>query len=354
MSSTDSKPRFSILVTGADGFVGGHLAKELAALGHSVHAVGYLHNAGGLERGGHAATHLYESERLIDLRNFRQVEWALNVARPDVIIHMAAISQVKDAELIPYQTYLTNSVGTLNVLEVMRRMPKRPLLITASTDKVYGEGTGLSEESILRPLHPYDASKAAGDLMAQSYGKFFSNMPVVITRCANIYGPGDTNWQRLIPGVVRDIIAGRRPHIRSDGRPVREYLFIDDFFEAICSIIDKWHPEAHMAAWQLTKNPNWAKGETFNLGGQSKTVLDVVNAICSVMLVDDVSPDITGQSKTESDCLGLDGHKFGDIFGWRWTTDLEKGLVPTISWLAGHLNAGDWKHKWMQRLSIRS
>lgn len=328
-----------ILVTGVEGFVGGYLADRLSADGHLVEAVGFVHRSVGA-----VDNPRYAGYRVIDVRDYRAVELALNLARPDVVIHMAAISQVKDAELVPYQACTVNTLGTLNVLEAARQMKwDTPLIITASSDKVYGFGTSLYEDMVLKPVHPYDASKAAGDLLAQSYGKFWK-LPIVITRCANLYGPGDCNWQRLIPGVLRDIIEGRDPYIRSNGMPVREYLYIGDFYDAVVKIIERYFDEAG-------EEQPWARGETYNLSGQRKMVVDVLDDIRRITQLLDVTMNFTGESTTESDFIGLVGDKFAERFGWFWTTPLEEGLVPTVSWLADVLEAGKWKREWMQRTS---
>ncbi len=157
----------------------------------------------------------------------------------DTVIHLAAQTLVGPAVADPVDTFEHNVAGTWSVLEACRTTVGVARIVVASSDKAYGDAGGreYTEQMALQPRAPYDTSKAAADLLGQSYAHTYE-LPVAISRCANLYGEGDRNWSRIIPGTIRSVLAGSRPVIRSDGSPVRDYLYVGDASTGVIALAD--------------------------------------------------------------------------------------------------------------------
>jgi CDP-glucose 4,6-dehydratase len=195
-------------------------------------------------------------------------------------------------------------------------------VVVASSDKAYGSHERLPyrEDFALQPTYPYDVSKAATDMIARAYATTYG-LPVAVTRLANVYGPGDVNWARLIPETARALVRGERPVIRSDGTPERDYLYVEDAAEAYLAVARSLDDPAH-------------HGRAWNAGsGEPRSVLDVVTrliAICGR----DVEPDIqgTGVPDGEIDRQFLDPTAIRDGLGWSPKWDFDSGLRVTWEW----------------------
>jgi CDP-glucose 4,6-dehydratase len=228
----------TVLVTGAGGFVGSHLAKRLVELGAEVTVI--------LRDDAHPSH--FRSLRLEDsvtvlrgsITDYALVERALNEHEVDTCLHLAAQAIVGVANHSPLSTFDSNIRGTWNVLEACRsaRLVKR--VVVASSDKAYGAQPQLpyTEGMALLAKHPYDVSKACADLLSHAYAAAYG-LSIAVARCANIYGPGDTNRSRIVPGTIMSILTGERPVIRSDGTPERDYLFVDDAVAAYITLAEQ-------------------------------------------------------------------------------------------------------------------
>jgi CDP-glucose 4,6-dehydratase len=199
-------------------------------------------------------------------------------------------------------------------------------VIVASSDKAYGPQAELPyrEHQPLAPIYPYDVSKAAADLLARSYWHTFE-LPVAVTRCANLYGGGDTNRARLIPEAVGAALAGRRPVIRSDGSPQRDFLYVEDAVAA------------NLAIWRALESGQ-GRGEAFNAGGgQPHRVLDVVELVCE-LAGGGLAPEIRGQGvpSGEIDRQWVDAGKLRELTGWEPQVTLAEGLARTVQWYREH------------------
>jgi CDP-glucose 4,6-dehydratase len=202
-------------------------------------------------------------------------------------------------------------------------------VIVASSDKAYGTHHELpyTEEAPLQPVYPYDVSKAAADLIARSYWHTYG-LPVAVTRFANIYGGGDLNFSRLIPEAVTAVLDGRRPVIRSDGSPERDFLYVEDVARAYVAI-----------AGSLENGESG--GEAFNAGwGRPNSVLEVVRLVCEVSGVE-VEPEVRGEGNPEGeiDRQFLDSKKLRERTGWEPEVDLREGLTRTLDWYREHPEA---------------
>lgn len=305
----------TVLLTGAAGFLGAAVAKALLERGDDVVALvrdrdpgARLYRDGLIERCIEVRAELADAERLL-------AEYA-----PDAVIHLAAQTQVTVAADAPLSTFESNVRGTWRLLEAIRLARHPPSrIVVASSDKAYGlTPPPYTEDAPFRPLAPYDVSKACTDLIAQSYGAHFG-LPLAITRCGNIYGPGDRNALRLIPGVCADLAAGRPPRLRSTGRMTREWLYIDDAAAATLAILDA--APTH-------------RGEAFNLGGgQRASVSEVVGALCRLAGYTGPVPFTDAEPDGEIPHQALVSDRIRAL-GWSAKTNLSDGLAASWRWHA--------------------
>jgi CDP-glucose 4,6-dehydratase len=246
----------------------------------------------------------------------------LNEHEVDEVFHLAAQTIVGTANRSPLATWEANVRGTYSLLEACRGLGTVKRVVVASSDKAYGDHDELpySEDFALQPRYPYDVSKACTDLIARSYANTY-DLPVAVTRLANLYGPGDLNWSRIIPDSARALARGERPVIRSDGTPERDYLYVEDAVDAYLAIgasLDD--PAQRGRAW----NAGW---------GKPIPVIDVVRTLISVSGVD-VEPDVRGSGTPhgEIDRQYLDSTAIREQLGWEPRWDLERGLATTWEW----------------------
>jgi CDP-glucose 4,6-dehydratase len=260
-----------------------------------------------------------------DLVGAGVVERALGEYEVDSVFHLAAQTIVGTANRSPASTWDTNLRGTWTVLEACRLHPVARVVVAAS-DKAYGQHAELPyrEDFALQPRYPYDVSKAATDLIARSYWHTYE-LPVATTRFANLYGGGDTNRSRLVPEAIDAALAGRRPVIRSDGTPERDFLYVEDAVTAYLQIA-------------AALDGDGARGEAFNAGGgEPHAVREVVERICAIAGTD-VEPDIrgTGTPAGEIDRQYVDTTKLRELTGWQPEVGLEEGLRRTVAWYREH------------------
>jgi CDP-glucose 4,6-dehydratase len=312
------------LITGVTGFVGSSLASRLVNLGARV--VGLVRdetpesyfNLLGLEK---SVTVVHGS-----LEEYPLLERTVNEYGVGVVYHLGAQTIVGTANRSPLSTFKANIEGTWNLLEACRGKDHVRAVVVASSDKAYGSHKELPyrEDFPLNPEYPYDVSKACADLLARSFCKTYG-LPVVITRFANIYGPGDLNFSRIIPDTIRSVLEGKNPVVRSDGTPERDYLYIDDVADLYLL---------------LAERIGEAKGEVFNAGHNKPVrVLEVVELILRLAGRTDLRPDIRGKGSPhgEIDRQWLDGGKAKRRLGWEPKIGLEEGLRRTIEWYRGCL-----------------
>jgi len=304
-------------VTGIGGFVGSGLAEELLRRG--AHVVGILRDSPGAQLLQHRGIR----DRIDVVRGSivepGLAERAINEYSVDTVFHLAAQAIVTVANANPLSTFESNILGTWQVLEGARRAPSVTRVVVASSDKAYGNQAILpyTEDTTLAGIYPYDASKVCTDVLARSYATSFG-LPVAVTRCANIYGPGDLNWNRLIPGTIRSVLEGSDPLIRSDGSLQRDYLYLGDAVEGYLTLAD------HL--------PD-VSGEAFNFGTELPvSVLEVVQRIVAVSGVEGVHPRVLGVATNEIDRQSLASGKAATRLGWKAAVDLDEGLRASIDW----------------------
>jgi CDP-glucose 4,6-dehydratase len=312
------------LITGGHGFVASNLARALLERGDAVTVLDLAAPSGsGLDLQGIAAgVELVEA----DLRDAPLVEATVAASEFDVVFHLAAQTLVGPAMADPTPTFEVNVRGTWTLLEACRRA-EVPAVVVASSDKAYGPSDELPyrEEMCLRPASPYEASKAAADAIALSYWPAYG-LPVAVTRFANIYGGGDPNFSRLIPEAIAAVLDGRRPQIRSDGSPQRDFLYIGDAVAA------------YLAVEHAVGAGGPGAGEAFNAGGQTPhSVRDVLETVVEISDTD-LKPEYLGAGNPsgEIDRQYVDSSKLGEMTGWRPEVELRDGLIRTLGWYREH------------------
>ena len=318
----------NVLVTGASGLLGSAMVEALSGRGAEVTC---------LVRDWVPASRLF-SEGAIErvnvvrgpLEDYQTVLRALNEYEIDTVFHLGAQTIVGTASRSPLSTFESNIKGTWVLLEACRQLPRLVRrVVVASSDKAYGEHEQLpySEDAPLQGRYPYDVSKSCTDLISLSYHHSYG-LPLAVTRCGNLYGPGDLNWNRLVPGTIRSALAGERPIVRSDGTLVRDYFYVRDAVGAYLALAERLdEPEL--------------QGEAFNFGTETPmSVLDLVDMLLHLIGRTDLEPDVRGEASNEIPAQYLDCAKARRMLDWEATGTLEQGLAETIAWYRGALGEG--------------
>lgn len=312
-----------VLVTGAYGFLASHLLEELLARG--AVAIGLFRDrptGSYLQRSG-----LEGQVTLVqgDITDLAACERVINEHEVRVVFHLAAQAIVGLANRSPYSTLESNIRGTYTLLEACRELQGLlQAVVVASSDKAYGDQAELPyrEEAPLLGMHPYDASKSCTDLLARMFAHTYG-LPVAVTRCANLYGPGDPNLSRIVPATMLSLMRRERPIIRSDGTPLRDYLFVKDAVAGYLQV-----------AGAVADGP--ARGQAYNLGtGVPVSVLDLVNAIVAVSGVD-LPPEVQNTASGEIVHQYLAVRRAQEELGWSAATSLADGLRATYAWYQSH------------------
>lgn len=310
-----------VFVTGANGFVGSWLTRALVEAEAQVIVLIKEDIPGSIMERKDVYSKLKAVVRgsLVD---YGLVESIFKKHKIDTCFHLAAQAIVGEANQSPLPTFESNIKGTWNILEAARSYGISRMVI-ASSDKAYGEHEKLpySEDFSLSALHPYDASKACCDILARTYAHTY-DLPIAVTRCANIYGGGDPNFSRIIPDTIRSVLHKKNPIIRSDGSPLRDYIYIEDVVRAYLSLAERVNNEE-------------IRGQAFNFGTEKPiSVLNLVNKIIKISGEKVIKPIIIGKGKLkgEIDKQYLSIKKAQNLLGWQPEYNLEEGLKESIVW----------------------
>ncbi len=310
-----------VLVTGPAGFLGSRLVRELTILGANVVAVFHQQKAANGSPG------LANQARLVSVfGDIADRPWLMETMRQysiDTVFHLAGQSIVGQAYQDPAGTFSLNALGTVNVLEAARHANVARVIV-ASTASVYGTSNQLPhrEDEVDSARYPYDVSKKCAELATRCFAQTYG-LSTIIARCANLFGGGDTNFSRVIPGVIRSTMLGESFHIRGDGCSVRDYLYIQD---AILAYL--------VLAQSLARDPTLA-GEIFNFSLEVRMpVLQLVNEILELMDRTDLKPVVLNETVPEICESYLSCEKARVRLGWKPEHSLQSGLRKTIRWYA--------------------
>lgn len=309
-----------VFVTGASGLLGSALVEELLARGADTVALvrDWAPSSRLLSGPWAARTNIVRGE----LEDLPLLVRALNEYEIDSVFHLGAQTIVGASSRSPISTFEANIRGAWNMLEAARTCGRRiDRVVVASSDKAYGSHDRLpyTEDFPLQGRFPYDVSKSCADLIALSYFHTY-RLPISITRCGNLFGPGDLNFNRLIPGTIRSALRGERPVIRSDGKSVRDYVFVRDAVAAYLLLAERLPGEGFA-------------GEAFNFGVESPmSVLEMVDRILTVMDRRDLEPAIMNEASHEIPRQFLDCSKARAKLGWSAGFPLDDALRATVAW----------------------
>ncbi|MCW4682352.1 NAD-dependent epimerase/dehydratase family protein [Bacillus pumilus] len=308
----------NVFVTGCTGLLGSYLVKELIDQGANVT---------GLVRDQVPRSNLYQGSQFEKmnvvqgaLEDMQTIERALGEYEIDTVFHLAAQAIVGVANRHPVSTFEANILGTWNVLEACRRQPLIKRVIVASSDKAYGDQEQLpyDEDMPLNGKHPYDVSKSCADLISHTYYNTYG-LPVCITRCGNLYGGGDLNFNRIIPQTIQLVLEGEAPEIRSDGTFIRDYFYIEDAVKAYLLLAEKMEEKG-------------LAGEAFNFSNEIQlTVLELVDKILKAM-GSELKPRILNQGTHEIKHQYLSAKKARKLLDWKPDYSIDEGLEKTIEW----------------------
>jgi CDP-glucose 4,6-dehydratase len=314
-----------VFVTGATGLLGSWLTEEL--LNRGAHVTCLIRDW--VPASKLVASDLTARTNLVpgELEDYAVLLRALNEYEIDTVFHLGAQTIVGTAERSALSTFESNIRGTWNLLEACKHCSKLvQRVIVASSDKAYGahESLPYTEDTPLQGRFPYDVSKSCADLISFSYYHTYQ-VPVAITRCGNLFGGGDLNFNRLIPGTIRSALQDEAPIIRSDGQFIRDYFYVRDAVEAYLQLAEHLPDERFL-------------GQAFNFGTETPvSVLQLVQRILKLMGKASLAPRILNEASHEIREQYLDCTKARQMLGWEPAYALENGLHETIDWYRQYL-----------------
>lgn len=304
----------NILVTGGNGFIGSHLVRYLVSKKANV-TVPYIDIG---KNSYFFSNQLHKKTRFVycNLTDFNKTFKLVKNNNIHFIFHLAAQSIVENAVAKPRDTFNSNIMATVNVLEAARRWGGISGIIVTSSDKAYGKIPKASESNPLGGDHPYESSKAAADLIALTYFKTY-NLPVVVTRFGNVYGEGDLNFSRIIPAIMKSLILNKTLSIRSNGKFIRDYVYVGDIIKALITI---------------SNNTKKAKGQAFNISSRENlSVIELVGQI-SKILNQKINYKILNRTINEIPVQSINFNKIRKTFGWKPEKDLTSTIPAIFDW----------------------
>lgn len=313
----------NILITGCTGLLGSWMAESLLKSDITIKGVAlnqdlnFLLKSKGL---------LNEFEiKYLDIADKTSVDDYLKNNDFDAIVHLAAQTQVIEAIEDPIRTFKSNIQGTWNLVDSAMR--KNLPIVVASSDKAYGDSEVLpyEENFPLNGIYPYEFSKSATDMMCKTYRTTY-NLPVTVLRCGNIYGGGDLNWDRLIPGVIKWLINNETPVLRSDGNYKRDWVYVEDVVNAYLKVTNA-----------LVEN-GLNVSDSYNFSSTDYlSVMEVYEKISEIHLGKYVEPIIENKANLEIKDQYLSSEKIFNELGIKSEFEIDTALEMTINWYKENL-----------------
>ena len=308
-----------VLITGCTGFLGWWLTSELVR--QKAEVVGLVRDL--IPQAPFFAQGMDKKISMVrgQIEDYDTVERAINEYEIDTVFHLAAQAIVGAANRNPLSTFEANIKGTWIVMEACRQNKLVSRVVVASSDKAYGNHEMLpyDESFALQGSHPYDVSKSCADLISLTYHNTYGT-PVCVTRCGNLFGPGDMNFNRIIPGTMQSIMKNQNPIIRSDGSPMRDYVFVKDIARAYMMLAE------HM-------DDSSIHGKAFNFGtGEPVSVLELTQKILKVAGREDLKPDVHNNAHGEILHQYLSSTMARKVLGWEPAAPLSDRLQETYNW----------------------
>jgi len=303
----------NILITGGRGFFGSYLAERFYSLGSNLIVIP---TTGIKSVSTFDCLDVKADVIQGDIRDYEFLRFLFCEYEPDIVIHLAALSEVRKCQKDAKLALDINLHGTVSLLEVARLYGKAEAIIVASSDKAYGDGKlPYKEDQMLKGTGIYEVSKSCADMIARSYTKNY-DLPVVVTRCCNLYGGGDLNFSRIIPNTIRQLLIGKQPLIWSGSESAkREFLYVEDAVDAYLSLIE---------------NIGVAKGKAYNMGsGDVISISALVDSITQKFGTG-IRPEYRAKDFPEIVDQHVDSGKIKTEIGWKSVTDFETGLSKTI------------------------
>ena len=314
----------NVLISGYEGFLGSNLTKRLISYGADVVGLDIKVR----RRRTVLTENDYKKIAVVkgSVANYKLLKGIIASYKIQIVFHLAAEAIVGKCLKNPLRTFSSNIRGTWNILESCRNLETVKAIVIASSDKAYGSHNRLpyKEDAALSGTHPYDASKSCADLIAYTYYHTYG-VPVAVTRCGNIFGPGDFNFSRIVPDAISSIIQNKTLVIRSDGKFTRDYVYVDDIVSGYTLLAEK------MQKLKLF-------GEAFNFSDENPIlVLELVKKIYK-MANKKPNYKILGKAKYEIKHQYLSSEKARKILGWKPKATLDEGLKKTIRWYRDYFN----------------
>lgn len=305
----------NVLVTGGAGLVGSHVVEKLLSIQANV----FVMDIQVLPDSYFVRENFAQKCTVIiqDVRDAAKVIEAVKQNGIEYIFHLAAQPLVGEAYLNPLATLDHNIMGTVSVLEAARNAKQVKGVVVASSDKAYGKNSyNVTEDQPLCGDHPYDVSKSAADLICLAYHRTYG-LPITVSRFGNIFGPGDLNFNRIVPGVMECVINKRELEIRSDGSFVRDYVYVKDVADGYVTLAE-----------QITTT----SGQAFNFSsGHNFSVLELIKKIEEV-LTSKIGYKILNNQQNEIPAQSLNFEKAKKMLGWKPKYTFEQGMQETFVW----------------------
>ena len=321
---SDSLEGRTVLVTGSDGFIGSHVVERVLAAGGRVRAF-CLYTSHGtlgwLDESDAFAAALADGRAEVVLGDVRDPEHvAASVEGVDVVLHLAALIAIPFSYVAPRSYVETNVVGTLNVLEGVRRHGT-PRMVHTSTSEVYGtpEHVPITETHPLRGQSPYSASKIGADKMCEAYALSFGT-PVTVLRPFNTFGPRQSA-RAVIPTVLSQLLSGAQELRLGDLAPQRDFTFVTDTAEGFV--------RAALADTEPGATVQLGTGRTVSVGDVVELCRRVTGSQARVV----TDAERIRPAASEVQVLLSDPTRAAQVLGWKPSVSLEEGLAATAEWL---------------------